>query len=523
MAAGRSASRHRPTAWRPLPDNVRFEEAAALPVAGLTALRTLRHGAPLLGKRVLVTGAAGGVGHMAVQIAARSGAHVTAIVGSPERGRHVRGAETVVTGIDKAEGRFALILEAAGGASLAAAIARIEAKGTIVIFGNSSGEPTAINFREFAEHPNARIQSFSYFTSEAEERFAPGSRPAGVAGRRRLVEALRSSKAAGAIWRGSVLNCATGISPAKPCSGSSRVEPPAGGGWRMAADRIHLSVAEAREHAERALRGIGYDAEEARILADHMIDAALCGYEYSGMAKILNIPEHRRFKRPRRPISVVRETEVSVLYDGGNNVGMLAMYHAARAAIAKAAAHGFSVVGVTNSWMSGRSAYYVEMIATADLVGIHTASSSRSVAPFGGARPALGTNPIAFGMPSADGPVVLDMGTSAFMGTELALRERLGQLLPEGVAIDSQGQPTRDPTAARLGALLPFGGYKGYGLGFIVQALGVLAGSGMDPDKDDGYLFVVFKPDLLGSARRVQARGQRAGRPHQEHSAPARG
>jgi L-2-hydroxycarboxylate dehydrogenase (NAD+) len=262
-------------------------------------------------------------------------------------------------------------------------------------------------------------------------------------------------------------------------------------------DRVHLSLAEARGLSERALAGIGYDSEDARILADHMIDAALCGYEYSGLAKILNIPEHRRFKRPRRPISVVRETAVSVLYDGGNNVGMLAMHHAARTAIAKAAAQGFSLVGVTNSWMSGRSAYYVEMIANADLVGIHTASSSRSVAPFGGARPALGTNPIAFGMPSTDGPVVLDMGTSAFMGTELALRERLGQLLPEGVAIDSQGQPTRDPAAARLGALLPFGAYKGFGLGFIVQALGVLAGSGIDPDKDDGYLFIVFKPDLL--------------------------
>jgi NADPH:quinone reductase-like Zn-dependent oxidoreductase len=156
-----------------LADNVGFEEAAALPVAGLTALRALRLGAPLLAKRVLVTGAAGGVGHMAVQIAARSGAHVTAIVGSAERGRHLRGAETIVTGIDRAEGRFALILEAAGGASLAAAVERIEAKGTIVIFGNSSGDATSINFRDFAEHPNARIQSFSYFTSEAEERFAP--------------------------------------------------------------------------------------------------------------------------------------------------------------------------------------------------------------------------------------------------------------------------------------------------------------------------------------------------------------
>ncbi len=265
----------------------------------------------------------------------------------------------------------------------------------------------------------------------------------------------------------------------------------------MATDRIHLTVEEAREHSERALRGIGYDAEEARILADHMIDAALCGYEYSGLAKILNIPEHRRFKQPRHPMTVIRETEVSTLYDGGNNVGMLAMYYATRAAIEKAERRGFSVIGVTNSWMSGRSAYYCEMIAKADLVGMHTASSARSVAPFGGTRAALGTNPIAFGMPSSQGPVVLDMGTSAFMGTELALRERLGQLLPQGVAIDLAGQPTREPAAARHGALLPFGGYKGYGLGFIVQALGVLAGSAIDPDGDDGYLFVVFKPDLL--------------------------
>lgn len=156
-----------------LPDNVLLEEAAALPVAGLTALRALRHGAPLLGKRVLITGAAGGVGHLATQIAARSGAHVTAVVGSAERGRHLRGTEEIIEGIDKTPGLFAVILEAAGGASLAAAIAHIEAKGTIVVFGNSSGEPMPLSFRDFAEHPNARIQSFSYFTSEAEERFAP--------------------------------------------------------------------------------------------------------------------------------------------------------------------------------------------------------------------------------------------------------------------------------------------------------------------------------------------------------------
>lgn len=156
-------------------DNVSFAAAAALPVAGLTALRALRHGAPLLGKRVLITGAAGGVGNLAVQLAARSGARVTAIVGSPERARILDGlgAAEIVAGIEQAQGRFALILEAAGGASLKAAIERVEARGTIVIFGNSSGEPTEIDFRRFGEHQNARIQAFHYFTSEAEDRFAP--------------------------------------------------------------------------------------------------------------------------------------------------------------------------------------------------------------------------------------------------------------------------------------------------------------------------------------------------------------
>src|ERR1041384_3608362 len=250
----------------------------------------------------------------------------------------------------------------------------------------------------------------------------------------------------------------------------------------MASDRIHLSVEDARALGERALRGIGYNDEEARIIADHVIDAALCGYEYSGLAKILNIPEHPRFAQQRRPMRIVHETEVSALYDGGNNNGMIAMYHAA---IGKAAAHGISVIGVSDSWMSGRSAYFVEMIARAGLVAFHTASSGGAVAPHGGSQPVLGTNPIAFALPGADGPLVLDMGTSAFMGTDLALRVRLGTPLPEGVAIDRDGNPTRDAKAARDGALLPFGGHKGFGLGLIVAAFGLLGGGALGANKND--------------------------------------
>ena len=268
----------------------------------------------------------------------------------------------------------------------------------------------------------------------------------------------------------------------------------------MALGRVHLSVTGARDLAEGALRGIGFDHDEARIVANHVIDAALCGYEYSGLAKILNIVDSEHFKLPRRPMKVLRETDVSIAFDGGNNVGMLSLFYAAEATVKKAAAHGIALISVNDAWMSGRSAYYVETIANAGLVAIHTASSSRQVAPPGGARAMLGTNPLAIAVPSSRGPIVLDIGTSAYMMTDVMLRERLSELLPEGVAIGPDGKPTRDPTLARRGALLPFGGYKGCGLALMIQALGLLAGSGSEQESDYGYLFIAFRPDLLGIA-----------------------
>src|SRR3989442_10247273 len=236
-------------------------------------------------------------------------------------------------------------------------------------------------------------------------------------------------------------------------------------------ERVHLSVAEARALSERAMRGIGYEPEEAHILADHVLDAALCGYEYSGLPKLLNVAEHPRFKAPRRPLRALKETRVSVLFDGGNQRGMIGMYHATRAVIERATAEGFALVGVNNVWMSGRSAYYVEMAARAGLIGIHTVAAPPSVAPLGGARPALGTNPIAFGFPLDGDPLVIDLGTSAFMGTDLQFRQRLGIPLPEGVAIDEHGRPTTDARAAQRGALLPVGRRKAYALPPAIDAL----------------------------------------------------
>jgi LDH2 family malate/lactate/ureidoglycolate dehydrogenase len=198
---------------------------------------------------------------------------------------------------------------------------------------------------------------------------------------------------------------------------------------------------------------------------------------------------------------VVRETGTTALLDGGNTPGMVAAYRAAEATILRAQANGLAIVCLGNTWMTGRSAYYCEMIARAGLVVIHTVAAPPAVAPFGGARPALGTNPIAFGFPADGDPLVIDMGTSALMASDLQLRARLGTPIPEGVALGPDGRPTTDAIAARQGALLPFGGpeggYKGFGLALAMDALGALTAGMRPPDTISGYMFIAFKPDLF--------------------------
>jgi LDH2 family malate/lactate/ureidoglycolate dehydrogenase len=262
-------------------------------------------------------------------------------------------------------------------------------------------------------------------------------------------------------------------------------------------DRIHLSVTDARELSELSLHGMGFDDEQSRIIADHVIDAAVCGYEYSGLPKLLNLGDSPRAKLPKKPLSIVRETSVSALYDGGNNVGMYAMYRISEDAIRRASEHGFAIVGLTNSWTSGRGAYYVEMIARAGLVGMHFVSAGRHVAPMGGTKPTLGTNPMSFGYPLEGDPLVIDLGTSAFMATDLKMRERLGIALPEGVAIDADGNPTTDAALAKLGAILPFGGHKGHALSIAMRAFGSLCEPERDAEGIYGYVTIAFKPDLL--------------------------
>jgi NADPH2:quinone reductase len=150
-----------------LPESVSFAQAATLPVAGLTALRTLRLGGLLLGRSVLVTGATGGVGHFAVQLAARSGAHVTAISRNPERGKSLLQAGDVVITSDMGAlaGPFDLILESVGGDSLTTALRLVGRDGTLAVFGNTAGESATVSFPGFAGHAHAKLYAFFIYES----------------------------------------------------------------------------------------------------------------------------------------------------------------------------------------------------------------------------------------------------------------------------------------------------------------------------------------------------------------------
>ena len=174
-----------------LPENVSFSQAATLPVAGLTALRTLRHGAPLLGKRVLITGAAGGVGTIAVQLGGAFGRarHGCGWAAGTRGGDQGTRRDEVVEGIDNAQGRFGLILESAGGASLAQSDPACRGQGNGRGVRQLVGRADHARLRRFswcAEFARAELPLF-HLRSRGPVR--AGSRVARVPDRRRIAQA----------------------------------------------------------------------------------------------------------------------------------------------------------------------------------------------------------------------------------------------------------------------------------------------------------------------------------------------
>lgn len=243
--------------------------------------------------------------------------------------------------------------------------------------------------------------------------------------------------------------------------------------------------------------------EQANLVADYLIWAEMSGVSTQGIIKMTGSDPIQDIV-PEYDLKTERDTKLSRLIDAGSNPAPLATKIAVQVAISKANEHGFGLVGVRNTHSSnGAQAYYAEMIASEGLIGIVCSRSPASAAGFNSIDPIFGTNPIGFGIPTLSEPLVFDTATSAMTFYGLVLAKARGESIPENMAIDSEGNPTTDPSAAMTGALLSFDrGYKGSGFALIIEMLAgpLVNGAWVDNKtfkEEWGSLVIAIDPELL--------------------------
>lgn len=265
-----------------------------------------------------------------------------------------------------------------------------------------------------------------------------------------------------------------------------------------------LPIVEAHTLCVQAMVAIGHAPNEAAIIADHLIDCELRGLSFGGLARALSIADRvQQYGLSAKPIRVVQETPVSANLHGGDQVGYLVGQRVTDMAIDKARGSGLAVIGANETWYTGMFSYYLEQVTKAGLAGMIAGSGAQFVAPAGGTEGRFGTNPIAFGFPTAGTPIIWDIGTSGIMLGEVILAMRGGRQLGEGLAFDATGAPTREPSAALGGgAVGVWGGHKGSGLAMVVQLLGMMCGAAAAPAglRDCGFFMLVVNPALIDPA-----------------------
>ena len=264
-----------------------------------------------------------------------------------------------------------------------------------------------------------------------------------------------------------------------------------------------LTVRELKRLVEEIFIAVGAPPDEASIVAESLVEADLAGVTSHGVMRVpyyvKDIREGRL--RPGSDIEVVRETETTALINGNWGFGQVVARKAVELVVSKAKAKALGAVAAFNLWHIGRLGEYTELIAREGLIGMGFCTSIPAVAPYGGKGRRLSTAPISIAAPSEGEPFLLDYATSVVAEGKLRLRYIAGEAIPEGWIVDRDGRPSTDPRDfyERGGALLPFGGHKGYALAMAVEILsGILSGAGFSCS--EGYkggnnlLFIALNP-----------------------------
>jgi LDH2 family malate/lactate/ureidoglycolate dehydrogenase len=238
------------------------------------------------------------------------------------------------------------------------------------------------------------------------------------------------------------------------------------------------------------LCSVGTSPENARIVADSLINANLAGHDSHGVLRLPSYLEGARngHVQPGADATLLSESGATAIVDAADGWGQPAMWLATRAAIDRARDHGLGAAVVRRSYHIGRVAPYVEAIATEGMIGQAMANAAPAVAPFGGRARVLGTNPFAWAVPRAAGapPICLDVATAGIAEGKLRVARAKGFPVPAGNVVDRDGRASTDPSDFYAGgALIPFGGHKGSGISLFAQFVG-RGLAGLDPSAYDG-------------------------------------
>jgi LDH2 family malate/lactate/ureidoglycolate dehydrogenase len=234
----------------------------------------------------------------------------------------------------------------------------------------------------------------------------------------------------------------------------------------------------------------GLTPVHAAKVAELMTEADLTGADGHG---VFRLPQYiRRLKAGglnKNPyLEVKRTAPATAIVDGHNGMGHVVMSRAAETAIELARESGVAWVGVRRSNHAGPAGLYAEMPVKHGMIGLYAAvANANHMAVWGGSEHLLGTNPLAIGVPSGEGAMVLDMATTVVSYGTVKKYALQGLSMPEGWFVDAKtGTPLTDPKRSAEGVLLPIGGYKGSGLAIMLGLLGgVLNGAAFGRDVVD--------------------------------------